>query len=57
MNIELLDKVRKKDYSATEIAEIICKDNTCLLHEPEIKEILWMWQRDREELKAIKKAP
>lgn len=50
-----LERLRRmRGYSAEKIASVICTDNTYLLDEIEIKEILWMWDRDRKELKELK---
>lgn len=47
-----LERLRRmRGYTVGEIADIICRDNTCLLREAEIKELLWIWDRDRRELK------
>lgn len=52
---ERLERLRRmKGYSVEKIASIICANNTYLLDESEIKELLWMWDRDRRELKELK---
>lgn len=56
-NGERLERLRRmRGYAAGEIAAIVCANNTFLLDEKEIIEILWLWDRDRRELKEYRDA-